>query len=193
MVERPAPPAVGAIVHVSRALTIPIFPLPGAILFPRAQLPLHIFEPRYRDMVRDAIDGAGRIGMIQPLRFDDDNHAPGCERCLTLHTQQSPHLRVAGVVRALCMHDRHVRIERRNCSDAFPRVRALHRPDHRIHARQVRALVIPQRTEWESCSARAEACDHAKVRVLLHRERRRIRFNGPTKGVQRARARIARP
>jgi Lon protease-like protein len=60
---------------VSRTLTIPIFPLPGAILFPRAQLPLHIFEPRYREMVRDAIDGAGRIGMIQPLRFDDDNKA----------------------------------------------------------------------------------------------------------------------
>ena len=45
---------------------IPLFPLAGAILFPRAQLPLHIFEPRYRDMVRDALAGAGRIGMIQP-------------------------------------------------------------------------------------------------------------------------------
>jgi len=76
MVERPAPPPVGVTLHVSRALTIPIFPLAGAILFPRAQLPLHIFEPRYRDMVRDAIDGDGRIGMIQPLQFDDDNKAP---------------------------------------------------------------------------------------------------------------------
>jgi len=61
---------------MSRALVVPIFPLPGAILFPRAQLPLHIFEPRYRDMVRDALDGAGRIGMIQPQRIDDDNRAP---------------------------------------------------------------------------------------------------------------------
>ena len=76
MVERPAAAALGAAVHVSRTLTIPIFPLPGAILFPRSQLPLHIFEPRYRDMVRDAIDGPGRIGMIQPLRLDDDNRAP---------------------------------------------------------------------------------------------------------------------
>ena len=76
MVERPAPPAFGPAVHVSRALTIPIFPLSGAILFPRSQLPLHIFEPRYREMVRDVIDGAGRIGMIQPLRIDDDNKAP---------------------------------------------------------------------------------------------------------------------
>jgi hypothetical protein len=49
-----------------RQLRLPIFPLAGAILFPRSQLPLHIFEPRYREMVRDAIDGAGRIGMIQP-------------------------------------------------------------------------------------------------------------------------------
>jgi hypothetical protein len=57
-------------------LRVPLFPLPGAILFPRAQLPLHIFEPRYREMVRDAIDGAGRIGMIQPQRFDHDNQAP---------------------------------------------------------------------------------------------------------------------
>ena len=61
---------------MSRLLKVPIFPLPGAILFPRAQLPLHIFEPRYRDMVSDAIDGPGRIGMIQPLRLDDDNQAP---------------------------------------------------------------------------------------------------------------------
>jgi len=55
---------------------VPLFPLGGAILFPRSQLPLHIFESRYREMVRDAIDGPGRIAMIQPLRDDDDNKAP---------------------------------------------------------------------------------------------------------------------
>jgi hypothetical protein len=61
---------------VSRTIRVPIFPLPGAILFPRSQLPLHIFEPRYREMVRDAIDGAGQIAMVQPHRLDDDNRAP---------------------------------------------------------------------------------------------------------------------
>jgi hypothetical protein len=61
---------------MSRRLRVPLFPLPGAILFPRSQLPLHIFEPRYREMVKDAIDGAGRIAMIQPHRLDDDNQAP---------------------------------------------------------------------------------------------------------------------
>ncbi len=45
---------------------IPVFPLAGAILFPRAQLPLHIFEPRYRAMIRDALAGDRLVGMIQP-------------------------------------------------------------------------------------------------------------------------------
>jgi Lon protease-like protein len=61
---------------VSRTIRVPIFPLPGAILFPRSQLPLHIFEPRYREMVHDAAEGAGQIAMIQPHRLDDDNRAP---------------------------------------------------------------------------------------------------------------------
>ncbi len=47
-------------------LRIPVFPLAGALLFPRTQLPLHIFEPRYRAMVRDALAGDRLIGMIQP-------------------------------------------------------------------------------------------------------------------------------
>ena len=60
---------------MNRPLRVPLFPLSGAILFPRSQLPLHIFEPRYRDMVRDAMDGLGRIAMIQPHRLDHDNQA----------------------------------------------------------------------------------------------------------------------
>ncbi|HEX8262608.1 MAG TPA: LON peptidase substrate-binding domain-containing protein [Allosphingosinicella sp.] len=47
-------------------LRLPVFPLAGALLFPRAQLPLHIFEPRYRAMVRDALATNQLIGMIQP-------------------------------------------------------------------------------------------------------------------------------
>ncbi len=47
-------------------LRLPIFPLAGALLFPRAQLPLHIFEPRYRAMVRDALAGDQLIAMVQP-------------------------------------------------------------------------------------------------------------------------------
>jgi Lon protease-like protein len=56
---------------------VPIFPLAGALLFPRAQLPLHIFEERYREMVRDALAGPGRIAMIQPMPMIGDTDAGG--------------------------------------------------------------------------------------------------------------------
>ncbi len=46
---------------------IPVFPLPGALLLPRGQLPLNIFEPRYLAMIDDSLrDGHRLIGMIQP-------------------------------------------------------------------------------------------------------------------------------
>jgi Lon protease-like protein len=52
---------------------IPIFPLPGALLLPRGQMPLNVFEPRYLEMVDDALASRHRlIGMIQP----DSSH-PG--------------------------------------------------------------------------------------------------------------------
>lgn len=49
-------------------LSIPIFPLPNVVLFPNVFLPLHIFEPRYRAMVGDALNGDRIIGMalLQP-------------------------------------------------------------------------------------------------------------------------------
>lgn len=43
---------------------LPLFPLPNVVLFPGALLPLHIFEPRYRAMVADALAGDRRIGMV---------------------------------------------------------------------------------------------------------------------------------
>jgi Lon protease-like protein len=45
---------------------IPVFPLPGALLLPRGQMPLNVFEPRYLAMVDDALGGKRLIGMIQP-------------------------------------------------------------------------------------------------------------------------------
>jgi uncharacterized protein len=57
---------VGDIVRVMTVKRISIFPLPGAILLPGMQLPLHIFEPRYRSLVGDALARDRMIGMIQP-------------------------------------------------------------------------------------------------------------------------------
>ena len=43
---------------------LPLFPLPNVVLFPRMPLPLHVFEPRYRAMVRDTLRGPRSIGMV---------------------------------------------------------------------------------------------------------------------------------
>src|SRR5438128_6600054 len=43
---------------------LPLFPLPNVVLFPNVFLPLHVFEPRYRDMVADALAGDRLIGMV---------------------------------------------------------------------------------------------------------------------------------
>ncbi|ABI76946.1 ATP-dependent protease, La family [Hyphomonas neptunium ATCC 15444] len=45
--------------------TLAVFPLPGALVFPRWQLPLNIFEPRYLNMIDDAMAGSRLIGMVQ--------------------------------------------------------------------------------------------------------------------------------
>jgi Lon protease-like protein len=59
---------------MSSLLRIPVFPLAGALLFPGAQLPLHIFEPRYRAMIRDALASDGLIGMVQPRDREEPPH-----------------------------------------------------------------------------------------------------------------------
>ena len=66
---------------------IPVFPLPGALLLPRGQMPLNIFEPRYLAMIDDALRSGDRlIGMIQP-----DPANPGAD-------EAKPHLFRIGCV-----------------------------------------------------------------------------------------------
>lgn len=60
--------AVDRPVRLTRLTRITIFPLTGAVLYPGLQLPLHIFEPRYRAMISDALARDRRIGMIQPQK-----------------------------------------------------------------------------------------------------------------------------
>jgi uncharacterized protein len=68
--------------------TIPVFPLPGALLLPRARLPLHIFEPRYLQMLEDTMKTPQRlIGMVQPREVPGSTerrlNAIGCAGRLT--------------------------------------------------------------------------------------------------------------
>jgi Lon protease-like protein len=65
-----------------------LFPLPGVLLLPGMELPLNIFEPRYLDMVRDAMAGARMIGMVQPRDPQDSLDHPevydiGCAGVIT--------------------------------------------------------------------------------------------------------------
>jgi len=60
---------------------IPVFPLPGALLLPRAKLPLHVFEPRYLSMIEDCMKTSSRfIGMVQTYQSGGEAklHSIGC-------------------------------------------------------------------------------------------------------------------
>lgn len=86
---------------------IPIFPLPNVVLFPNVLLPLHIFEPRYRQMLADALAGDRLIGMVLLQRrtaADDDEHPAiypvGCAGVVT-HVEPLPDGRSDIVLRGL--------------------------------------------------------------------------------------------
>ncbi len=86
---------------------IPIFPLPNVVLFPSALLPLHIFEPRYRAMVADALENERLIGLVM-LRPGWESHydeAPdvypiGCAGFIT-HADRLPDGRFNIMLRGL--------------------------------------------------------------------------------------------
>lgn len=72
--------------------TLPVFPLPGALLLPRSRLPLHIFEPRYLAMLEDALKTPHRlIGMIQPRQVpggvETKLHCIGCAGRVTAFSE----------------------------------------------------------------------------------------------------------
>lgn len=62
--------------------TVPIFPLPGTVLLPRTMISLHVFEPRYRKMTEDALEGARvmAIAMLDPERPPDAHGRPAIHR-----------------------------------------------------------------------------------------------------------------
>src|SRR5205814_3835065 len=86
---------------------LPLFPLPNVVLFPNVFLPLHIFEPRYREMVADAVASDRLIGMVL-LRpgWDKDYegrppiYAVGCSGVMT-HVERLPDGRYNIVLRGL--------------------------------------------------------------------------------------------
>ena len=110
---------------------IPVFPLAGALLLPRGQMPLNIFEPRYLAMVDDAFrDGHRLIGMIQP----DVSHSPdeahpnlfhvGCVGRITQLAESGDGryvLELTGIARFKVVEEQKVLTQYRQCKvDYFP-------------------------------------------------------------------------
>jgi Lon protease-like protein len=87
--------------------SLPLFPLPNVVLFPNVFLPLHIFEPRYREMVADALESDRMIGMVllRPgWQRDYDGRPPvypiGCSGVIT-HVDRLPDGRYNIVLRGV--------------------------------------------------------------------------------------------
>ena len=135
--------------------TIPIFPLPNVVLFPNVFLPLHIFEPRYKAMVADALKGDRLIGMVllRPGWEGDYEGRPpvfptGCAGLIT-HNEQLPDGRFNIVLRGL--EKFHVLGEESGRSYRVARVTTLDEPlreedreEIRAARRRLEALLVPQ-------------------------------------------------
>ena len=86
---------------------VPIFPLPNVVLFPGVCLPLHIFEPRYRDMTRDTLASDRIIGMVllrdgwaNDLEGNPPVYDVGCSGLIT-HSERLPDGRYNIVLRGI--------------------------------------------------------------------------------------------
>ena len=130
---------------------LPLFPLPNVVLFPNVFLPLHIFEPRYREMVADALEGDRMIGMVllRPgWERDYEGQPPiytvGCSGVLS-HAERLPdgryNLVLRGIERFRILEEDHTRTYRRAI------VEPLSEP--RLDAADRRAI-LSQRTKLES-------------------------------------------
>jgi len=135
--------------------TIPVFPLPNVVLFPNVFLPLHIFEPRYRTMVDDALNGDRIIGMVllRPGWERDYDGRPavyrvGCAGVIT-HAERLPDGRFNIVLRGM----EKFRITGEDASRPYrlahvepvpePSAESL-RGEMRAERRRLEALLVPQ-------------------------------------------------
>jgi uncharacterized protein len=135
--------------------TIPIFPLPNVVLFPSVFLPLHIFEPRYREMVADALGGDRIIGMtlLRPGWETDYEGRPavyttGCAGLITF-SEQHPDGRYNIVLRGLAKfritgEDDSRRYRMAHVQPVTEEITPQDRDIVRAERRRLEALIVPQ-------------------------------------------------
>jgi Lon protease-like protein len=135
--------------------TLPLFPLPNVVLFPNVCLPLHVFEPRYREMVSDALDGDRIIGMVllRPGWESDYEGRPeiyqvGCAGLIT-HADRTVDGRYNVVLRGFekfrIRREDHERSYRRAEVDTI--LEPMHEADRgvmRAERRRLETLLVPQ-------------------------------------------------
>ena len=136
---------------------IPIFPLPNVVLFPNVFLPLHVFEPRYRDMVADALAGDRLIGMVllRPgWEGEYDGRPPiypiGCAGVIT-HHEQMPDGRYNLVLRGLekfrvLDEDDSKRYRLAHIQPLLETIPSADREEIRAARERLEALLVPQPT-----------------------------------------------
>jgi len=112
---------------------LPVFPLTGSLLLPGNLLPLNVFEPRYRNMVADALAGEKQIGMIQPLVPRQDNWVDAAQQ------PDSPELYTVGCLGQIEEHEeqpdgRYLLLLRGVCRFRIARELPLHRGYRRVMA-----------------------------------------------------------
>jgi Lon protease-like protein len=134
---------------------IPIFPLPNVVLFPNVFLPLHIFEPRYRQMVEDALQGDRIIGMalLRPGWEGNYEGRPpvypiGCAGVIT-HAERLADGRFNIVLRGMekfrIRDEETGRVYRLAQVDPIPEPAVeSQREEMRAHRRRLEALLVPQ-------------------------------------------------
>lgn len=147
--------------------SLPLFPLPNAVLFPSVFLPLHIFEARYREMVEDALAGERIIGMalLKPgWEANDVGHPPvfdvGCAGLIT-HADRLPDGRYNIVLRGL----QRFRIAAQDLSRPY-RVADVHALDDRDGPRFAPALA-EARTKLESVLLPALGTESARFPIAM--------------------------
>ena len=135
--------------------TLPLFPLPNVVLFPNVCLPLHVFEPRYREMVSDALDGDRIIGMVllRPGWEADYEARPeiyqvGCAGLIT-HAERTVDGRYNVVLRGFekfrIRREDHERSYRR--AEVDPLLETMNEADRevmRAERRRLETLLVPQ-------------------------------------------------
>lgn len=97
---------------------IPVFPLAGAVVMPGIQLPLNIFEPRYLNLVQDALGSDHLVGMIQPLTGQEEVEVPllhkiGCAGRITSYSETNDG-RIVIVLTGVCRFELQRELEERH-------------------------------------------------------------------------------